>query len=471
MFKKIAIYLLIIVMTLGTVSPSFAESKSFSDVNSMDWYFEAVMTLAGKGIISGYDDGTFKPLENVHRDAFATMMVKSLNLNLEKPSSASFEDVEKSHWAYKYVETSKYYMTGYVSNGKYYFKPSNNAVREDMAVALVKALKYDISGNESHLEKFIDADEISSNLKDYVATAVKHGLMSGSPVDGGFEFSPQSDLTRAETAALLMNLIKSEKVEVADEEKVTFDNMEPSEAKDDKKEEDKEDVKSDQVDPSEKLAQIEAIVKDDRIVLEWSQPTHSGFKGYKVVASQSDTSPIYPDNGYLKYITNYDTQRIEIKPYTGYKNGDFSVFKPGEKYYFSITTLYNDGKYYGRTEDAIMPGVVEEIGEHIAPKVEAYTEKGKIVLKWEQIDHPLFEGYKVVAAQNDSTPIYPENGYLQWIPDKYKTATEIWTGSEYYEGDFSKFKPGEKVYVSVTAVYQDRKVRGNAILIEVPSYD
>ena len=470
MFKKIAVYLLIVVIALGGLNVSFAQEKDFSDVNNTDWYYDAVMTLATKGIISGYDDGTFKPSEKVQRDAFSTMMVKTLNLGLEKPSKAWFEDVDKNHWAYKYVETSKYYMTGYSSNGEYYFKPSENAVREDMAVALVKALKYDTSGNLDSLNKFVDADEISSNLKDYVATAIKHGLMSGSPVEGGFKFAPQSDLTRAETAALLMNLIKTEKVVISDEEKVTFDKMDDSKYQDDKENEKKDEEYSD-VDPSEKLAQIEAIVKDDHIVLEWSQPNPKGFQGYKIVASQSDRSPKYPENGYLKYITDYGSQRIEIKPYTAYKNGDFSVFTPGQKYFFSITTFYDDGKYYGRTEDAVMPGQAKEIGEHEAPKVEAIVEKGRIILKWDQIDHPLFEGYKVVAAQNDKSPIYPENGYLQWIPDKYKTSTEIWTGTEYYEGDFDKFKAGEKVYVSVTAVYQDKKIRGNAVLVEVPAYE
>jgi len=470
MFKRITVLLLIVIFSMSGLGMTYAEEKNFSDVKDSDWYYDAVKTLAESGIISGYDDGSFKPLENVNRDAFATMMVKTLDLSLEKPSKAWFEDVEKNHWAYKYVETSKYYMTGYVSNGAYYFRPEDNAVREDMAVALVKALKYDINGNSEYLEKFVDADDISTNLKEYVATAVKHGLMSGSPVDGGFKFSPQSDLTRAETAALLMNLIKTEKIVVSDEEKVTFDLDEPASEKNEDKE-NKDDKKDSDIDPSEKLAQIEAIVKDDHIVLEWSKPSSVGFKGYKVVASQSDSSPKYPENGSLKYITDYGTRRIEIKPYTGYNNGDFSSFKPGEKYYFSITTFYEDGNYFGRTEDAVMPGEEVEIGEYITPKVEAYAEKGKIVLKWDQIDHPLFDGYKVVASQNDSQPIYPENGYLQWIPDKYKTSTEIWTGNEYYEGDFSKFNPGEKVYVSVTAVYKDKKIAGNAVRIEVPDYD
>lgn len=97
MLKKVLVFVLIAIMALGNVSGvTYAETKDFSDVKTDDWYYDAVKTLSSEGIISGYDDGTFKPLENVHRDAFATMMVKTLNLELEKkPSSPWFEDVEK----------------------------------------------------------------------------------------------------------------------------------------------------------------------------------------------------------------------------------------------------------------------------------------------------------------------------------------------------------------------------------------
>lgn len=461
MFRKVLVFVLIAVMALGSVSGvAYAKNNDFSDVNSDDWYYDAVKALTSEGVISGYDDGTFRPLESVHRDAFATMMVKTLNLELEKPSTPWFEDVDKNNWAYKYVESSKYYMTGYVSGNGYYFKPEDNAVREDMAVALVKALKYDTTGNTEHLSKFIDADDISNNLKDYVATAVKHGLMSGSPVDGGFKFAPQSDLTRAETAALLMNLITTEKVVIDDAEKVTFDDMDEP-AKEDEKE-------YDDVDSDDKTAQIEAIVKDDRIVLEWSKVHKSGFKGYKVVASKSDSSPVYPDNGYLKYITDRDVNRIEIKPYTGYNGGDFSLFEPGTKYYFSITTIYEDGYYYGRTEDGIMPGEEVEVGEYETPSVTAYAADGHVYVKWDKIDHPMLDGYKVVASKNDSSPVYPENGYVKWITDKNVTSYEIWPGTQNKNGDFSKFESGEKYYFSITAVYKDRKIPGSATLVQMP---
>ncbi len=194
----------------------------------------------------------------------------------------------------------------------------------------------------------------------------------------------------------------------------------------------------------------------------------SGFKGYKVVASKSDGSPIYPDDGYLKFITDRDTNRIEIKPYTGYSGGDFSLFEPGKKYFFSITTLYEDGYYYGRTETAVMPGEEMEISEYITPSVTAYSTNGHVYVKWDKIDHPMLDGYKVVASKNDKTPVYPENGYLKWITDTNVTSYEIWPGTKYQNGDFSKFESGQTYYFTITAVYKDKKIPGSATLVQMP---
>ena len=39
----------------------------FSDMNEADWYYDAVVSLAEKGILNGYEDGTFRPNEQITR--------------------------------------------------------------------------------------------------------------------------------------------------------------------------------------------------------------------------------------------------------------------------------------------------------------------------------------------------------------------------------------------------------------------
>lgn len=60
---------------------------SFSDVQGASWEYKAVSTLQQKGIINGYNDGTFKPTNNVTRAEFAKMAYNAF--------SDKFETVEK----------------------------------------------------------------------------------------------------------------------------------------------------------------------------------------------------------------------------------------------------------------------------------------------------------------------------------------------------------------------------------------
>lgn len=460
MLRKITVLFLVSILTLSSLGTmSFAEQTGFSDVSNDDWFYDAVMTFSELGILSGYENGQFMPEEEVHRDAFATMMVKTLDLTLESPGTAWFKDVSKDHWAYTFVETAKYYMTGYKKNNAYYFMPETNAVREDMAVALVKAMGYQTSGNLSYLDAFEDANLISDNLKDEVATAIKHGLMSGSKSGSTFMFYPQSDLTRAETAALLMNIIHVSDNTEENAEKVTFDEMDPP----------SENTSSgDDTATYGKTPSIGLIVEEDGLYVEWSKVNSDGFSGYKVVASKSDSSPAYPENGYYQYITDINTTHTRIKPYNSYNGGDIGSFEPGQKYYFSITALYDDGKYPGNTLAATMPGEEAEALDYVTPDMAITVQSDHLEVNWSRIDHPKFQGYKVVASKSDSSPAYPENGYYKWITDKNTTSTSIHAGAHYNSGDIGSFESGQTYYLSITAVYKDKKVAGNVKRITLP---
>lgn len=61
------------VMAAGTIS-------HFSDVPEDSWYTEAVYNLYNAGIIQGYDDGTFKPTNNVNRAELAVILDRFYDL-------------------------------------------------------------------------------------------------------------------------------------------------------------------------------------------------------------------------------------------------------------------------------------------------------------------------------------------------------------------------------------------------------
>lgn len=180
---------------------------AFTDLTSSHWAYDAIEEMVDNGVMAGYPDGTFKPEKLVTRAEYATILVRTLKI--EKVTNAiEFEDVEGIHWAEEFIDLANPFLTGYVSNGKYYFKPEEIALREDAAVAIVKAKG--LTNEEADMDilnQFRDKKEISENLAKYVAIAVTNGLMNGYP-DGTFK--PQQSLTRAEVSALFNNLYEYE---------------------------------------------------------------------------------------------------------------------------------------------------------------------------------------------------------------------------------------------------------------------
>jgi hypothetical protein len=104
-----------------------------------------------------------------------------------------------------------------------------------------------------------------------------------------------------------------------------------------------------------------------------------------------------------------------------------------------------------------------------APEVTATVSGGRIMVTWEPIHHDKFQGYKVVISRNDSSPSYPEDGYLYYITDAEETSASVDNIQKYNGGDFGGFLlPGAAYYFSVTALYDDCKVAGNAVRLTYP---
>jgi hypothetical protein len=121
---------------------------------------------------------------------------------------------------------------------------------------------------------------------------------------------------------------------------------------------------------------------------------------------------------------------------------------------------YEEGKFpYDGGEDD------EDDYAYVKPSVTVTTSGTSLVVNWNRIDNPKLSGYAVVISKNDSTPTYPDNGYLYYITNRNQTSAVI-NNSTPYNGtsDFGQYlKNGEKYYISVTAVYTDRVVAGNVV--------
>ncbi len=134
-----------------------SQTASFTDVDDNMWYATAINTLASKGIINGYADGTYHPEKNVTRAEFAAIASRFDSLST---GSVSFKDVDESHWAYDYIisAATKKWITGYEDGT---FHPDSNITRAEVVVLVNRVLERTpdetfISANASKLVKFND---------------------------------------------------------------------------------------------------------------------------------------------------------------------------------------------------------------------------------------------------------------------------------------------------------------------------
>jgi uncharacterized repeat protein (TIGR02543 family) len=110
-------------------------TSSFNDIPTGAWYTGAVEAIKANGITSGYSDGTFKPQQNITRAEFVTLIAKAKGLS---GNTCDFVDVQGT-WAYNYIcgVANKNWVGGY-NDGT--FRPNENITRTEAVVIINKML-------------------------------------------------------------------------------------------------------------------------------------------------------------------------------------------------------------------------------------------------------------------------------------------------------------------------------------------
>ena len=97
-----------------------------------------IQSAVEAGIINGYEDGTFKPTTKVTRGHMAAFIARAFDL---PTGTKTFKDVKKGHTAYDAVSqlAAANITTGYEDGT---FKPANNLTRAHISAFLARAVKY-----------------------------------------------------------------------------------------------------------------------------------------------------------------------------------------------------------------------------------------------------------------------------------------------------------------------------------------
>lgn len=139
--------------------------SSFTDVNSKLWCNNSIAYLEKYNIISGYNDGTFRPEEQITRAEFVTMCMRFYDMfeDITVSDKNIFNDVPKSHWAsgYIYNAIAMKWIEGYADGT---FKPDSNITRAEVVAIVNRVL--DRSADTEYVNKNISAVNKFTDLKD-----------------------------------------------------------------------------------------------------------------------------------------------------------------------------------------------------------------------------------------------------------------------------------------------------------------
>ncbi|MCU6792872.1 S-layer homology domain-containing protein [Paenibacillus sp. WQ 127069] len=181
----------------------------FKDVAD-HWAKDAVNNMGSRMVINGTGNDIFNPDQDTTRAEFAAIMVRGLGLKLERGTS-SFTDVRDSDWYSSAVQTAYSYklLSGFEDGS---FRPMDKITREQamtiiartMAVSGLKA-KLPTTAAEQSLDAFTDGVDIAEWAKSDIADCLKAGIVSGRSAT---ELAPKAYITRAEVAYIVKKLLQ-----------------------------------------------------------------------------------------------------------------------------------------------------------------------------------------------------------------------------------------------------------------------
>ncbi len=177
---------------------------SFTDVNDIDWYYDAADFVFSRGIMTGMTDTEFGPSVKLSRAPFATILYRMEGEPEVAYDPAAFPDVREGQFYTAPAIWAK--STGVISgyeDGR--FGPADEITREQMAVMMYRyanMLGLDTSA-EGDMSGFPDAGQISPFAERKVNWAVGAGLIKG---DGG-NVNPQGTAERAQCATIIMRFM------------------------------------------------------------------------------------------------------------------------------------------------------------------------------------------------------------------------------------------------------------------------
>ena len=216
--KKVLSLLLVVSMLLSVVT--VASAAKFSDVDSnYSWAEEAIEALSEEKVITGYEDGTFKPAKSITRQEAIALFSRALGASAETNETIvnfayGIYEVDLEECADSYAVKQGAYLVyrkvltideviSYLSNNR----RNEPLKRYEAATLIAKALGADawLKNNADADTKlsYKDVNDIPAKYVDYVYYTTTLGIMGDM---GDNKFGPDVNVTRAQIAVMIKRI-------------------------------------------------------------------------------------------------------------------------------------------------------------------------------------------------------------------------------------------------------------------------
>ncbi|MDD4753831.1 MAG: S-layer homology domain-containing protein [Desulfitobacteriaceae bacterium] len=171
---------LVLCLCIALLVPAQALAQEGDQVGFTDtsghWAAEAISEWAEKGLVGGYSDGSFQPDAGITRAEF--MAIVNRAMGFKETVSVDFSDVESSDWYFAEIgkAVKAGYITGYQDGT---MQPKNQITRQEVATIISRLIKLD--GDLEAIQSFADRQNIGAWCEEMVGAVVTGGYMGGYP--------------------------------------------------------------------------------------------------------------------------------------------------------------------------------------------------------------------------------------------------------------------------------------------------